>query len=465
MSRLLIFICFDLLQSIFRYRQAIDAAWKKVLEEEQNDISPIPQRILSSPDESVSRLDLTQVFARGQDEVHDGLTPGFFEGPQHQRLVRGRSPRHRGRHVGRVVSSNRGTIVIQLDEHFIDEGSHLKRGDGLVVDRGVSSCCCFSFIRSCSKMKPCTHITWQYNTEKMPQEKELGGPIYDVRLFEDDTVAIRFGRDVERQWMENDNRRTSQQLMAPAGAHVWLTSDADIRKRMNRLAELSPPKSSATVTVEGCVGEPLSIRIYDERSGKIGVADSSEMGTLELATGSPINKKSISKAIGTLGNSQWSLSKLDLSQLDDGLWCPMSYIKDTRRRAIEDLERSVSDASTDTAKTTPPRVDEDDPIVDHLIQQMFSDVTEDFPTTTHTKVSVLARSEDQVNAICKLIDSMDGNEISEIIVDFLEIDGIRNAVSRIREVKTDLRVVVASPRIIKVSSRFVLMRHFAVCKL
>lgn len=152
MSRLLTFTCFDLLQFTFRYRQAIDAAWKKVLEE-QSDISSIPQRILSSPDESVSRLDLTQVFARGQDEVHDGLTPGFFEGPQHQRLVRGRSPRHRGRHVGRVVSSNRGTIVIQLDEHFIDEGSHLKRGDGLVVDRGVSSCCCFSFI-----MKLLRHI-------------------------------------------------------------------------------------------------------------------------------------------------------------------------------------------------------------------------------------------------------------------------------------------------------------------
>src|SRR5210317_455735 len=104
--------------------------------------------------------------------------------------------------------------------------------------------------------------------KKMPQEKELGGPIYDVRLFEDYTAAIKFGRDVERQWMENDKRRTSQQLMAPAGAHVWLTSDADIRKRMNRLAELAPPKSSATVTVEGRVGEPLTIRIYDERSGK-----------------------------------------------------------------------------------------------------------------------------------------------------------------------------------------------------
>jgi putative protease len=41
-----------------------------------------------------------QVFARGQDIEHGGLTPGFLEGPQHQRLVRGRNPRHRGVFVG-----------------------------------------------------------------------------------------------------------------------------------------------------------------------------------------------------------------------------------------------------------------------------------------------------------------------------------------------------------------------------
>jgi len=119
------------------YRQAIDTTWNKLLEE-QTTANTIPQRIISSPDEHVSRSDLTQVFARGQDAEHDGLTPGFFEGPQHQRLVRGRSPRHRGRHVGRVISSNRGSLVIELDDKFIQEKSHLKRGDGIVVDRSVS---------------------------------------------------------------------------------------------------------------------------------------------------------------------------------------------------------------------------------------------------------------------------------------------------------------------------------------
>ena len=142
---------------------------------------------------------MTHVFARGQDEVPDGLTPGFFDGPQHQRLVRGRSPRHRGVHVGRVISSNGGAITIQLDDKYTAEDMPLKRGDGLVIDRG------------------------------MPQEKELGGPVYDVLYQSGNAVTIRFGRDVERQWKEHDQRFSLK--MTPVGSHVWKTSDYDILNR------------------------------------------------------------------------------------------------------------------------------------------------------------------------------------------------------------------------------------------
>lgn len=68
-----------------RYRQAIDAAWDNVTRERNIKERMAPRRIISAPDEHVSRLDLTHVFARGQDENNDGLTPGFFEGPKHQR--------------------------------------------------------------------------------------------------------------------------------------------------------------------------------------------------------------------------------------------------------------------------------------------------------------------------------------------------------------------------------------------
>ena len=284
----------------------------------------------------------------------------------------------------------------------------------------------------------------------MPQEKELGGPIYDAVMYDEGTVAIRFGRDVERDWLQNDKHRS---LMAPEGSHVWLTSDADIRKRMNRLAELDPPKSSAKVIVVGRVGEPLTIQIIDERTGKVGKASSLE--NMELATGSPINTKSITKAIGTLGNSQWSISELDLSQLEDNIWCRMGLIKDTRRRALEDLQNKVNPVSTDVSSTPQDTIStDDDPVVDQLLNDLASDTAEEetAATTTQTKLSVLARTEDQVDAICNMIESMDDSSgISEVIVDFLEIEGIRKAVSRIREIKSsrDLRVVVASPRIIK----------------
>jgi hypothetical protein len=189
-------ICIGLFK--LSYRQAIDAAWMKLLEE-QNIKAPKQQnRVISSPDEHVSRLDLTHVFARGQDENHDGLTPGFFLGPNHQRLVRGRSPRHRGLHVGRVVSSKRGTIVIQVDEQLLGQAvPPLKRGDGIVVDRG------------------------------MAQEQELGGPIYEVSFrHKQGQAVIRFSKDVEKQWADHDYYNSMS--LAPKGSHVWKTADAEI---------------------------------------------------------------------------------------------------------------------------------------------------------------------------------------------------------------------------------------------
>ncbi|KAL7536993.1 hypothetical protein ACHAXR_007521 [Thalassiosira sp. AJA248-18] len=420
------------------YRQAIDAAWSKLLKE-RSPTDSIQQRILSSPEEQVSRMDLTHVFARGQDEKHDGLTPGFFEGPQHQMLVRGRSPRHRGVHVGRVVSSNKGALVVKLDDHLIDQtGFPLKRGDGIVVDRGIA----WNVIHILASAQ---------NWLQMPQEQELGGPIYDVK-YQDGKAAIRFGREIERQWKKNDNYNS---IMAPLGSHIWKTADAEISKRMRRLAELDPPKSPAKVTVEGRVGEPLTVRIVDERSGKVGVASSLDMGVLEEAKGQ--STKSITKAIGLLGNSQWSMSKLDLSLLEEGVWYPMSRVKDTRRRALDNLTESLGkDSNCDSPKHEIPITStiDDELVVDHLL----GEISRDFAApTTRAKMAVLARNYDQVDAICTLIENMDNDEdwegVSEVIVDFLEIDGIRSAVSRIQEVKDrsshDLRVTVASPRVIK----------------
>eukprot|EP00957_Ditylum_brightwellii_P078070 5934994-Ditylum_brightwellii.AAC.1 len=75
-------------------------------------------------------------------------------------------------------------------------------------------------------------------------------------------------------------------------------------------------------------------------------------------------------------------------------------------------------------------------------------------------ISVLARSYEQVDAICQIIEQghMDDNRgrFDEMIVDFLEIEGMKEAVNRIRNCGKiaakngrEVRIVVASPRIIK----------------
>mmetsp|Transcript_7151 Transcript_7151/g.12960 ORF Transcript_7151/g.12960 Transcript_7151/m.12960 type:complete len:228 (-) Transcript_7151:69-752(-) len=175
----------------------------------------------------------------------------------------------------------------------------------------------------------------------MPQDRELGGPIYDV-IYNEGNAIIRFGRDFERTWKENDKHYSP--AMAPKGSHVWKTADAEIGKRMRRLAELDPPRSPAKVAIEGRLGKPLTVRIVDDWSGKAGVATSSEMGVLEEATGSAINAKSLSNAIGLLENSRWSISgEVDLSSLEDGWWRPMSWVKDTRRRALDSLTNSFAE--------------------------------------------------------------------------------------------------------------------------
>ena len=69
------------------YRNAVDDAWDEYCDK-NNIENRSTRRILSYPNEAVTRSDLAQVFSRGQDESHDGLSSGFFEGSKHQTLVR-----------------------------------------------------------------------------------------------------------------------------------------------------------------------------------------------------------------------------------------------------------------------------------------------------------------------------------------------------------------------------------------
>lgn len=386
------------------YRNAVDEAWKQYCIKYE---IPIGTRRRLAMTESVSRQELAQVFSRGQDESNNGLSPGFFEGSLHQRLVRGRSPRHRGVHIGRVnaSSSAKGGLIVRTD-HI----GELKLGDGIVVDRGLA------------------------------QEEELGGAIYNINEdASNDQVVIHFSKDVERKWKKHDDNARqgfgSDSLLAPEGAHVWKTSDAVVDKKMKRLSESQPPRKEARVSVSGSLGSCLSVTI-DDGQGRIGCGTSP--GELVLPEKGPLSAKSVQKAIGSLGNTQWSMEgDVIMTDLDSNVWCPVSWIKDARRQAVDDLE-----SRTLTETIANDQVNHD--VATKLLNHIQGDESASVDKAT-AKVVVLARNYDQVDALCRM--AQEGTHISEIIVDFLEVEGMQKAVSRIR--KAGLRVVVASPRIFK----------------
>ena len=526
------------------YRQAVDQAWEdyqRSLQDERQSISktrhglPIstPRKALPFATETVTRNELRQVFSRGQDESYTGLTSGFLNGTHHQVVVRGRSPRHRGVHMGRLIagtSAAQGILVMEYDDDTKnrDENaiSRLKLGDGLVIDRGL------------------------------PELEELGGPIYGLQEEDEEDpdqrhvakrrriVKIQLGRAVIQKWQQYDaETQPDQASWAPIGAHVWKTHDAAVTKKLKRLSQavtsspstklgdndenangLLQRSSVVQVRVSAGVDQPLRIHLDllnttaimngDSQSNLVLVSGMGETEcNMELAASKGLTKNQIEKAIGTLGNTEFTLAKtlktvddenggdvvtdwgeLDLEQLP--LWCPMSQIKVARRRAIQDLQIKIKQSETqketdntevtgqDVASSSLAATGTHRSVVDlpsvkdahqHILEEWsrkvsLSDGNADCSKDTDSRISVLCRTLEQVDALCSMMeqdnqalanDDMEGRLldglVSEIMVDFLEVEGMKEAVDRIRSVSrtvahdrsSPVRVVVASPRILK----------------
>ena len=120
--------------STLAYRRAIDEAWETreaaaAATTDVLDAVALENRAAPPP---LADDALRQVFARAQDEEHDGHTPGFFDGPRHQTYVRGLSPSHRGVCAGTVVSAPvANSVRVRLR-------TELSAGDGVAFGAAAS---------------------------------------------------------------------------------------------------------------------------------------------------------------------------------------------------------------------------------------------------------------------------------------------------------------------------------------
>jgi len=257
------------------YRKAVDDAWAG----------------RASKVASAEKLRLEQVYSRG-------LGPFFLSGTNHQAVVKGRAPRHRGVEMGRVARVLAESVEIETsDAHQI---APLKPGDGIVFDAA----------------------DW-----RSPGETEEGGRIYQALAGLDESVTLKFGNG------EIDFARIR------AGDLVWRTADADIAKAARPYLEATTPVSKQPVDVHVRAAEGARLATEWRVDGACVIVESD--ASLDTAQNRGLTEDALRRQFDRLGNTAYELRELT-AQIEGSPFAPASILNQMRREAVEKLAAEQS---------------------------------------------------------------------------------------------------------------------------
>lgn len=217
--------------------------------------------------------ELEQVYSRG-------LGPYFLTGVNHQAVVNGRAPRHRGLRAGTVTRIANSTVQIEA-------AITLKPGDGVVFDAA----------------------SW-----RNPSEKEEGGRIYSARPALDGTIELTFANGAI------DFTRIRE------GDLLWRTHDPDIDKLVKAL-----PVHKQRIDID--VHAEAETLTANWRAGRHEVTTRTPT---QPATNRALDATQLRDQLGRLGNTSYELGELTAA-IDGAYFVPVSALNAMRREAVEEL--------------------------------------------------------------------------------------------------------------------------------
>ncbi|MGP8245253.1 MAG: DUF3656 domain-containing U32 family peptidase [Bryobacteraceae bacterium] len=243
---------------------------------------------MAAPIDSATELELEQVYSRG-------LGPFFLNGTNHQAVVNGRAPRHRGVLMGKVVRvADSGILIEPAEAHRV---APLKPGDGVVFDAA----------------------SW-----RSPEEREEGGRVFEVKPA-DGALEVRFGNgsiDPDR---------------IHGGDWLWRTHDPDTDKAARPYLDAAPPlrKQPVKVRTVARVGEPLGAE-WSVGGVRVRVQSPEPLGEARNQT---LERGFLRAQFGRLGNTAYELAELEL-EIEGRPFAPSSLLNQMRREAVERLEQA-----------------------------------------------------------------------------------------------------------------------------
>ncbi|GHF28637.1 protease [Deinococcus metalli] len=347
------------------YRRAVDEAWAGL------PLSVTPQE----------ERDLEQAYSRG-------LGPHFMAGTNHQTVVRGRAPRHRGVRVGTVTGTTERGVLVELSES-------VKSGDGLVFDPA----------------------NW-----RAPEGREEGGFLYGLWQSGVQTEDVRAGRTYELRF----GRGAVDPARVRPGDPVWRTHDPHLAARVKPLTEAGDPVYTRPVHAHftGHVGTPPALTLTDDhgRSATVTLPE-----PLSAARNRALDDSTLREQLGKLGGTGYHLGTLT-SDLSGAGFLPVSALNALRRDAVALL--------TEARRHAPERT-----VAPHLAATLAALPVPDAAQVAGTaRLHVLVRTPEQLDAALEA-------RPDSVTLDYLELYGLKPSVERVKAAGIPVRV--ASPRILK----------------
>lgn len=348
------------------YRRAVDAAW-------ENRPSPVTQQ---------DEIRLEQVYSRGRG-------PFFVTGTNHQAVVAGRSPRHRGVLCGRVTKVLQDRVLIEPTD--VQAVAPLKAGDGIVFDAA----------------------DW-----RSPEIAEEGGRLYEVK---------QVGKLLELQF----GNRTIDFARIKRGDWVWRTDDVNVDKAAKAFTHANAPvyRQPVNVHVVARENEPLVLSWTLANRPDITVRVQSDE-PLTRANRQSVTAEYLQQQLGRLGTTAYRLERLTTEIAGDP-FIPSSLLNRLRQEATEQLTEQQAQLGRGSVKNPLS-------VLEASLSRIERDSQPDLVQTP--QLHLLVRTPEQLEAAIEV-------QPASITLDYLELYGLRPSVERIREAGILPRV--ASPRVLK----------------
>lgn len=364
-------------------------------------------RVAAEKQLSRDLLDMALSYTRG-------FSDGFFAGSNHQELVEGRFPKHRGVFVGRVVQVGPGEVRVRREQTQSSWTGGLGTGRQQAGPAGeVSSPLAERVTQAALELRPGMGVVFD---QGRPEEDEPGGPLFRVDANGEE-LRLGFGQpgpDLSR---------------VRAGDRVYVTSDGSLAAAAEKLTRAEAPEGRVALrlVVRGGNGEPLQAEARVDGYA----ASASTSAKLAPARTRGLDEDLLRDKLGAFGGTPFRLESLDASGLGSGLHLPPQELKELRRALVAELLPHVEHG--------PHRTVAADVHVEEVRSALGQRVHPGTSTPgTATLLVPLVRSEEQLEAVIE-------GGMREVELDWMEFTGLGKAVERARG--AGLRVTVATTRI------------------